>query len=252
MEIVWKNAKTVGFGQKGQHLVAWYCASPAPNLSALVDGTDYDKGKTCETGADPTLYNSCMNTAAVEAANSYRSQHKVAAFEAITSGKDNEKAAGDLYKKLNAAPTCVNGLEKTAIAIPAATCLDIFYQVPEADKTHSAIAKGMTAAWYAHKENYDFATGKPINGKTYDDVAGLTAMLWKGAVPATDYAAFAVKAGCAAARFCVKINEQVLASGAVKQPDTADKYKPNVLKQCINSDGLDFCYEEAQVEEVNR
>ena len=66
----------------------------------------------------------------------------------------------------------------------------------------------MTDTWYAQKDKYDFAKGLPkgtnIAGKanTYDDVDGLTAMLWKGGVEAkTDYVAFAVKAGCAAARF---------------------------------------------------
>jgi hypothetical protein len=91
----------------------------------------------------------------------------------------------------------------------------------------------MTAAWYKQKANYDFATGKAkgkISDKTavYDDVAGLTAMLWKGATgaaPPTDYGAFAVKAGCAAARFCVEPNKKGADDAA-----TATNYKTNVSK----------------------
>jgi hypothetical protein len=105
-------------------------------------------------------------------------------------------------------------VEKTAITVTAATCTDIYYKVKSTDNTHAKIAKAMTAAWYAQKANYDFVKGLPTNSKTYDDVAGLTAMLWKGAVPTTDFAAFAVKAGCAAARFCVKINEKTMVTPA--------------------------------------
>jgi hypothetical protein len=147
--------------------------------------------------------------------------------------------------KALAADKCVDGLQKgaAAIAVTAATCFDITYKVKPAEKTHAAIAKGMTAAWYAQKANYDFATGKPTNKKTYDDVAGLTAMLWAGGVPTTDFAGFAVKAGCAAARFCAKVNEKVMTAAPALDPAaTATKYKTNVLKQCVDKDGVDFCY----------
>jgi hypothetical protein len=80
-ELLWKNAKTVGFGQKGTHLVAWYCASPAPDLSALVDKSDYDALKSCETGTGPLLYNTCFNKAAIDESNTLRAQHKVAKFD---------------------------------------------------------------------------------------------------------------------------------------------------------------------------
>lgn len=76
VEIVWKSATTVGFGQKDQYLVAWYCASPAPNLSALTEGTDFDKAETCIKDA----YNTCFYDAAAKEANVYRVQHKAKPF----------------------------------------------------------------------------------------------------------------------------------------------------------------------------
>jgi hypothetical protein len=93
VEIVWKSATTVGFGQKDQYLVAWYCASPAPNLSALTEGTDFDKTETCIKDA----YNACFNTAATTEANKLRVQHKAKAFAAIAAATDNPaKLAIDL------------------------------------------------------------------------------------------------------------------------------------------------------------
>jgi len=114
----------------------------------------------------------------------------------------------------------------------------------------------MTGAWYAQKANYDFAKGK-AKGKIgtkaagYDDVAGLTAMLWKGKTgdtPPTDFAAFAVKGGCAAARFCVEPNKKTAGDAAA----TEKEYKTNVLKQCVDKDGVDFCFTEAQFKEHNK
>jgi hypothetical protein len=242
LNIVWKSAKTVGFGQKGTHLVAWYCAAPAPNLAGLVDGTDYDKAATCETGAAPLLHNKCFNKESMAASNAYRLKHLVTKWPDIVAGGDPEKSAGSVHSTLVAATTCTAGLQKAAITIPKATCLDIYYKIKPTEKTHTQIGKAMTAAWYAQKANYDFATGKATNKKTYDDVAGLTALLWKGA--ATDFAAFGIKAGCAAARFCVLINEKKknTAGTAVDPALTATNYKTNVLKQCVDDNGVDFCY----------
>ena len=101
----------------------------------------------------------------------------------------------------------------------------------------------MTASWYAHLTNYDFTTHKPKNGKTYDQVAGLTAMIWKGNDPVktdadADHVAFAIQAGCAAARFCKTMN----ASG---------KYPTNLKKQCIDENKVDFCLAEKIVKSVN-
>jgi hypothetical protein len=140
--------------------------------------------------------------------------------------------------------TCKAGKDLTVIADPAgdSVCTDMIYTIKATDRTHAAISKAMTKSWYDLKSNYDFALGKPkstIKGKdaTYDDVAGLTAMLWIGVVKddpaATDFAAFAVKSGCAMARFCKTMNIP---------KDDAASYKKNVLKQCINAEGVDFCF----------
>lgn len=157
--------------------------------------------------------------------------------------------AGKLQTKLDTPTACAEGVQTAA---GEATCFDILYKIKSTEKSHAEIAKGMTAAWYAQKDNYDFTTGLPTGtnkaGKanTYAEVAGLTAMLWKGAVGTTDYAVFAVHAGCAAARFCLKINEgTVPVGGVVDQPSTSVNYKTNVFKQCVNKDGVDFCYAES-------
>jgi hypothetical protein len=88
----------------------------------------------------------------------------------------------------------------------------------------------MTDSWYSQKAHYDFATGKAKAPKAYKDLEGLTAMLWKGKVgdgtANEDYVAFALRNGCAAARFCVTINAKTAGNAAA----TATTYKANVLK----------------------
>ena len=73
LNIVWKKATTVGFGQKGTHLVAWYCGhTKAPTYATLADPADYVEKPSCVTGADPTAFNDCFSKEAVKAANTYR------------------------------------------------------------------------------------------------------------------------------------------------------------------------------------
>lgn len=117
---------------------------------------------------------------------------------------------------------CPEGRGTAAITVPVATCFDIYYKIKSTEKTFSEIAKGMTASWYAQKAHYDFATGKPKSPKKYKDVEGLTGMLWKGKVgdgaATEEYVAFAMRNGCAAARFCVTINQKVPTSTTDKTP----------------------------------
>ena len=129
-------------------------------------------------------------------------------------------------KKLEAADKCTAGVATWAAT---AHCLDFVYVIKAADTTHAKIAAAMTKAYYAEKANYDFDKGvvkgtvskKDAKGvvttptATYADVARLTAMLWIGDDTATGYpspatgagtefAAFAVKGGCAAVSICGK------------------------------------------------
>lgn len=71
-------------------------------------------------------------------------------------------------------------------------------------------------------------------------------MLWIGATGAdtpTDFAAFAVKAGCAAVRWCAEINKKKTdGTDAENLADNETRYKANVKKKCVNTDGVDFCY----------
>jgi hypothetical protein len=52
-------ATTVGFGQRGKYLVAWYCGG-APNLATLADGTDFIKDPTYDAAAVPKKENGCL------------------------------------------------------------------------------------------------------------------------------------------------------------------------------------------------
>jgi hypothetical protein len=96
----------------------------------------------------------------------------------------------------------------------------------------------------------------PFQTKTYDDVAGVTALLWKGAVPTTDFVAFGINSGCALARFCVDINKVTLTGTAPNQSidptPTETTYKANVEKQCVDADGVDFCFSDNQLKEINK
>lgn len=111
---------------------------------------------------------------------------------------------------------------------------------------------------------YNFETGEPTAGASianYDAIATFTGMIWKGTpgVGATnDFAGFAVRPGCAAARFCSLINRKyyegadaaavnALAVNALvlKPTETKQAYKDNLSKKCIDTtDGMlnDFCY----------
>jgi len=96
--IVRKAAKTVGFAQKGKHLVAWYCTAPKPALSGQQDPSNYIKATTgClkNPGAN-SLWNSCFNTAAIKEVNVYRAQHKVLAFSGINLATDATVKANQL------------------------------------------------------------------------------------------------------------------------------------------------------------
>jgi hypothetical protein len=77
-------------------------------------------------------------------------------------------------------------------------------------------------------------------------------MLWIGKTgidTPTDFAAFAVKAGCAAVRWCKDINavksdgNTAAENAAVNEP----LFKTNVKKKCVNTDGVDFCYADEQL-----
>lgn len=117
---------------------------------------------------------------------------------------------------------CMDGYDsKGAVTVSAGTfpevgCFDVYRKLTATELSHSQIAKGMTSTWYGLKKDYDFTTGLAKGSKTYDDIAGFTAMIWKGGVPTTDYVGFAVTAGCAGARFCVAINKKVGTPSAIK------------------------------------
>jgi hypothetical protein len=161
----------------------------------------------------------------------------------------NEQVSGKYKLK------CRNGMvDKPAPAVPATVtgtveCFDIS-MIVTTQTTRKAMADALTAASYGDLDEYDFTKGTPVAGATkaadYHGVAGLTGMLWKGATG--DFAAFAVRPGCAAARFCKLINQKVLNGGNFDAAATATKYKENVFKKCVNTkDGMmyDFCYSES-------
>jgi hypothetical protein len=123
---------------------------------------------------------------------------------------------------------------ETPAPSPNAKCFDVLHKITDSELSHDQIAKGMTKGMYDLLKDYDVATGKPKGTKTYDDVAGVTALLWKGDVPTTDFVAFGINSGCALARFCVEINKLELTGTAPNQVrDTAKAeiaYKANVEK----------------------
>jgi hypothetical protein len=149
--------------------------------------------------------NSCFIAAAVEQVNVYRTNHKVPELNNIDPPDETyegreytismRRSATALQNLLDAEEGCpatfagtAEGKDYKDIAgddLVATTkdneCYDLVYELTDKDTDHAAIAKAMTASWYEQKVDYDFATGKTKNDKEYTDVAGLTAMLWKGA-----------------------------------------------------------------------
>jgi hypothetical protein len=130
----------------------------------------------------------------VTASNVYRKYHKASDFKDETTLTDPRlKAALNLNKDLKKLKPneCINGKGKAITTEGLTTCVDVLYKVPETMTTVDEIAKGMTAAWYTDKDNYDYDLGTAKNSKTLDEIAGFTGMIWKGAVKAgTDYAVF--------------------------------------------------------------
>jgi hypothetical protein len=72
IEVVAKAGVRVGFGQKGQAFVAWYCADDAPKKPAVAtEGTDFHKTENCLKDATGK-YNTCFNDASLKEANLLR------------------------------------------------------------------------------------------------------------------------------------------------------------------------------------
>jgi hypothetical protein len=257
-----KAGQRVGFGQKGQAFVAWYCSDTTPQkASVAIEGTDFYKAEGCIKTLGALKINGCFNTAAAKEVNALRTQHKVIGYKATFAADADAdvKSAAALKIKLDAATSCPAGRDATAIAAPDAACVDLYYVVKETDKSHAAIAKAMTKEWYALKSKYDITVGKTKDAiakasagadldKSYYPVAGFTGMLWKGGTAADTWAGYAVKSGCAMARFCATPAVNVLLAADVTVDVT---FKKNVLKQCIDTNGVDFCFTKHQLTKMN-
>jgi hypothetical protein len=112
----------------------------------------------------------------------------------------------------------------------------------------------MTKLWYKETDHYNYAKGEAKKTKTYKDVEHLTAMLWLGGgADDKDFAAYAIQDGCAAARFCNLATPGAPPGGSnVNHPSTAKAYKTNVLKRCIDDNGVDTCFTKEQRDAINK
>lgn len=181
--MVMKSYKTVGFGQKGQVLVAWYCSDSTPTkASAAVEGTDYILGSTYDAtaaiattsanakgpngcmSADTDAHNKCFNDDSISEFNKIRKNHKETEY-ATTRGTQAGKSAKELETwLLGYKGTCVSGKPTAFDATVGAKwpyiwtaaedddkkeCFDYLYKPKETDLTSANIAKAMIASWYS-------------------------------------------------------------------------------------------------------
>jgi hypothetical protein len=148
-----------------------------------------------------------------------------------------------------ATKTCENDSDFYGLAITPNTifCVSFLYKIGDtASNDIPTIAENMTKSFYKQMSDYDFTAHKPKTGKEYKDTNQFTAMVWKGAgAPATDFAAFAIQNGCAAARFCA-------ATAKPNFPLTVDGYKPMVKPRCIDDNGVNTCFAEKLLKSINK
>ena len=241
-QLLWADTTEVGFGISGKFVVARYCKA---GNTPLGNQYEYAKNVADEGGLPicpkqiPGLpFDNCFNTRALTAANLRRGQALAGALKL-----DTGYAAG--------AQTWADELEKRgSIAAsgksdgrPDGCAENVFEQTDPSKRANSAIRDDATDAWYAGNADYDFATHRP---KSPDNQLSLqrsnmyTQLAWK----ASTKAGFGIsKEG----RFIV----MWVCDAKGNVPDTAAAFQANVIKNCINADGVNTCYNDLNLKVVN-
>jgi hypothetical protein len=72
-QLVWKRTQSVGFGIRGNTVVAWYC--DAGNTPRTESAFMQNVSKVCVQGTGQNIWNVCYNERALKKHNSYRIIH---------------------------------------------------------------------------------------------------------------------------------------------------------------------------------
>lgn len=208
-QMVWASTKQVGFGVRGDTVVAWYCAKGG-NTPRTASQFKQNVNPVCISGAGDQKWYSCYNKQAVERHNRYRIVHGTDS----TGFEVDEAAAKAIQKMLDAGNSMSSSADR-----PAAFQRCGQNQFTGSTNYNVVSTNVATDKWYDDgKKHYNFQGGKPNTDRYKTTALRFTQIVWKGA-PGKKVG-FGIRGAEVYAWYC---NE------AGNTPDTPDAFRKNVF-----------------------
>jgi len=222
-QLVWGKTKQVGFGIRGDTVVAWYCSGG--NSPRTPSNFKQNVRPVCISGTGDAKWYSCYNKRAVDRHNRYRIIHATDA----TGFSVDEAAAKAIQKMLDANNSMLNSSDRPT---QFRTCGQSKFQGASAFELLTS--SEATDKWYGGKIHYNFAAGKPYYDSQKESALQFTQIVWKG--DAGKRVGFGVKGTSVYAWYCAAGNT----------PDTPAAFKANVFTagnaaRCVD-DTVNVCY----------
>ena len=153
-QLVWKKTQNVGFGIRGDTVVAWYCKT-AGNSPRTVSNFKQNVNNVCVTGeAKKDRWYPCYNKRAVERHNRYRIIHGTDA-----TGFTNDEAAARAIQKMLDSDTSMDLVTNRPVEFQK--CGQSKYTGNAGKDYDTLTTDAATNSWYAGKSQYDMANGAP-------------------------------------------------------------------------------------------